>query len=326
MMRPSTRQTGLVYLTDPDLAGLRFPSGGVRHAVEHAIMSFKKGSLETVLKASLPTPLGSYFQALPGSTPDGQYACVKWVGVAARAYPGLPTINAMIILSDSETGQPRAIMDAGWITTTRTAAMSAIAAEKLMNPSASSFGFIGGGAQARSHLVAIRSLSPSFDRAYIYSEPSETARQFAKFAEKYDITPFVETDPEVVLKNADVIVSTVPQSAISAPFLDAGLLKPGAIALMVDLGRSWHKETLLAMDVIVTDDRDQSAVLARDGKLAHAGPFDYDLAELLDLTLCEPRSAKLRKMFVFGGMGICDAAVAGLCYDIAMEVNAGLSL
>ena len=87
-----------------------------------------------------PRQSGSLAQAMPallrGAAEDGHgdLMGVKWiVGFPDNPAIGLPTYHAQVILSDSRTGLPLAILDAGTITAQRTAAVSG-AAIKLFAP------------------------------------------------------------------------------------------------------------------------------------------------------------------------------------------------
>ena len=63
-----------------------------------------------------------------------------------------------ILLFDSSTGRPVAMMDANAITWLRTAAVSALATDYLAAPKAKSIALIGAGQQASSHLAALQSV------------------------------------------------------------------------------------------------------------------------------------------------------------------------
>ncbi len=70
------------------------------------------------------------FRAMPAL--GGGFALLKWVtsfpGNPAR---GLPTVTGLVLLSDAETGQLLAVMDAAAVTALRTAAAGVLAAETL---------------------------------------------------------------------------------------------------------------------------------------------------------------------------------------------------
>ena len=60
----------------------------------------------------------------------------------------LPTyVSGLLILNDSETGLPKAVMDATWITAMRTGAATAVAVKRLARRDAASFAILGCGVQ-----------------------------------------------------------------------------------------------------------------------------------------------------------------------------------
>ena len=76
------------------------------------------------------------FRAMPAL--GGGYALLKWVtsfpGNPAR---GLPTVSGLVLLSNAETGELEAVLDAAAVTALRTAAAGVIAAETLGRPDGS---------------------------------------------------------------------------------------------------------------------------------------------------------------------------------------------
>ena len=125
---------------------------------------------------------------------------------------------------------------------------------------------------------------------------------------------------------ADIVVSSVPAAPGFAPFLDGAWLKPGVFVSMVDLGRSWKRETIRDLDVMATDDRVQSRMLAADGKLAHAGPWPADLTDLVAGSHPGRTDPDERTGFVFAGLALADLAVAALAYRRALAAGIGTRL
>ena len=68
---------------------------------------------------------------------------------------GLPVIHAVVILIDTETGQPMAIMDGTYLTALRTGAVSGAAADLLARPDSEVLAVIGAGAQGVTQIAAI---------------------------------------------------------------------------------------------------------------------------------------------------------------------------
>jgi alanine dehydrogenase len=92
------------------------------------------------------------FRAMPASLPGS--AGVKWVNVHPQnPSHGLPSVMAILIYSDPETGYPLAIMDATEITAFRTGAAAAIASKYLSRRDSHTIGIIGAGFQAHTQIL-----------------------------------------------------------------------------------------------------------------------------------------------------------------------------
>jgi alanine dehydrogenase len=108
-----------------------------------AFESLARGEWEMPPKVYVDSPPGD-FRAMPARG-DG-LAIVKWV----TSYPrnperGLPVVTGVIVISDSETGENRAIVDCRAVTWLRTGAAAAVSAQALARPGAQSVGLIGSG-------------------------------------------------------------------------------------------------------------------------------------------------------------------------------------
>ena len=121
-----------------------------------------------------PRPPGSFAHAMPAllrPVGDAQTVAddllgIKWVtGSPDNRAAGLPAIHAVVIVSDPETGVPRAILDGGPITAERTAAVSAVAISRFAPAGARRATIIGAGVQGRSHLEALGHVLPGVEIA-----------------------------------------------------------------------------------------------------------------------------------------------------------------
>jgi alanine dehydrogenase len=316
---------GLLYLSDRDLGRLALAPEEARAAIEEALR-FPSGDVFTVPKLNLPIRDGDFFQAMPAAARALGLALVKWTGVIAAPGPGLPNVSALVALSDLTRGVPVAVLAANRITALRTAAMSAIAAQRLARADSAVAAFIGTGVQARSHLAALTPLFPKLARALFFGRTPGSIAAFADDVRAAGLTGEVFTDARGAVEAADIVVTSVPAAPNFLPFLDGGWLKPGAFAAMVDLGRSWKRETIRGFDVMATDDRAQSEMLAAEGKLAHAGPWPADLADFATGRHPGRADARQRTGFVFAGMALADLAVAALAYRRALDAGIGTRL
>ena len=109
-----------------------------------AFLRHRAGDWVMPSKVYLPSPPYGDFRAMPARG-DG-LAMLKWIssfpGNPAR---GLPTVMGVVVLSDAETSEPLALLDARAVTALRTGAVAAVAARALAVEDASSCGIVGCG-------------------------------------------------------------------------------------------------------------------------------------------------------------------------------------
>jgi ornithine cyclodeaminase/alanine dehydrogenase-like protein (mu-crystallin family) len=133
--------------------------------------------------------------------------------VPGNSARGLDSHQGFVALFDGETGEPRAIMNAGDITAIRTAAVSGVATRLLAREDSKTLAILGTGTQAASHLETMHAVR-GFERVLVWSSSGRSL----------DGAESVATAEEAV-RDADV-VCTVTSSA--EPVLEYGWLKPGA--------------------------------------------------------------------------------------------------
>ncbi len=93
---------------------------------------------------------------MPGWLPNERALGTKVVTVTpGNAARGLPQIHAVILMSGSETGRPRALLDGTWLTALRTGAASGLATELLSRPESEVLAVVGAGVQARTQIQAV---------------------------------------------------------------------------------------------------------------------------------------------------------------------------
>ena len=101
--------------------------------VRAAFVSYARGEWTMPPKVYTPAYPAGDFRAMPAL--GGGHAMLKWVtsfpGNPAR---GLPTVTGLVLLSDAETGELRAVLDAAGVTALRTGAAAVLAAETLGRP------------------------------------------------------------------------------------------------------------------------------------------------------------------------------------------------
>jgi alanine dehydrogenase len=324
-MRPS--DDTLLYLSRADIEACGLGPGETVAAIERAFAAYGAGKARIGHKGRVPVASGHFFQSMPALLEDPPLAGMKWFGVAPdNPARGLPNVCGLILLSDIETALPMAVLEGDWITGARTAAMSAAAARRLALPEAASAAFIGCGVQARSHAVFLRHVLPGLRRAVLFGRGAGSRDAFADELRAAGWEVAIADRPEAALEGAEIVVSTVPEYPGFKPFLDPAWLRPGAFVAAVDLGRSWLPAAPGAVDLIATDDAEQSRGLVAEGRLNAPGEFGADLAGLVSGKAAGRRSAADRIVFVFAGHALADVAAAAAVYQQAISRGLGTRL
>ncbi|MBL8331919.1 MAG: ornithine cyclodeaminase family protein [Rubrivivax sp.] len=162
---------------------------------------------------------------MPAWRPGGRLG-IKTVNVfAGNAARGLPALHAVYTLFDATTGVPLAQMDGGVLTSRRTVAASALAADHLARPDARTLLVVGSGQLAKLVPEAMRSVRPSIDRVRVWNHRPEGARRLADQWRGQGLAAEAVDDLEAAVRSAD-IVSCVTLS--TAPLVQGRWLQPGS--------------------------------------------------------------------------------------------------
>ena len=139
---------------------------------------------------------------------------------------GLPTIHAVVVLLDSATGQPRALLDGTYLTALRTGAVSGAATDFLARPDAHTAAIFGAGAQGRTQLAAVCAVR-DIERAWVYDVSVEAAEQYVQELRGQPGMPphlAVADSPARAVREADVICTATTSYV---PVFDSGDVRPG---------------------------------------------------------------------------------------------------
>ena len=190
------------YFTDTDM-GLDI--GEVNMAVESAFADHGRGLVQMPPKLYVTLPKGD-FRTMPAYLPSLAIAGVKIVNVHPdNPARGLPTVMALTVILDIETGQPVAIINATRLTDMRTGAAGAIAAKYLSAKKEIVLGVVGTGKQAEAQVTAI-SRELKIRQVRIWGRNPDHIR---KFADRFMEFPCLSASLENAC-DCDVLVTTTP--------------------------------------------------------------------------------------------------------------------
>jgi alanine dehydrogenase len=179
--------------------------GQVNMAVESAFADHGRGLVQMPPKVYITLPDGD-FRTMPAYLPSLSIAGVKIVNVHPNnTKKGLPTVMALTIILDIESGQPIAVINATQLTDMRTGAAGAVAGKYLSAKKEIILGVIGTGRQAQAQVTAI-SRELKIRQVKIWSRNPEHIR---KFADRFMEFPCRASSLENAC-DCDVLVTTTP--------------------------------------------------------------------------------------------------------------------
>lgn len=312
-----------LILSRPEVDGLlKMPE--VIPAVEDAFLQWANGRAAMPPKSYLVVDKGD-FRAMPAAIPDA--VGMKWVNVhTGNPALGLPTVMAVMVYNNPDTGYPLAIMDATGITAYRTGAASAIASKYLARPEARVLGIIGAGRQAHTQLMAHIALF-SFDEIRVYDISPEAVSALAK---SFPALP-VRLSSLKETAAADIICTLTPSAQ---PYLKREWVQPGAHINAVGADAAGKEEleaSLLDGALVVVDDIKQASsageinVPIKKG-LFHCQQVHASLGEIIAGQKMGRADKEQITIFDSTGVAIEDIAVARLVYEKAVKQGGHTSL
>ena len=202
---------------------------------------------------------------MPGYVASPERLGVKVLTVMPSNFTkGLPSHQGMVLLFNTESGAPEAIIDAQSVTAIRTAAATAVATDVLARGDAKTLAFFGYGEQAETHVEALRRVR-AFERLLLWGRDAAKAAAFAKHHSSAALPIEAVASAEEAASRADVICTL---TAAIDPVLFGRWLRPGTHVNAV--GSGTPREAELDIDAIKL-----SRMFAdnRDGVLGQCGEF-----------------------------------------------------
>ena len=291
----------------------------VINVVEEAFRMCGEGRGRMPAKTYLSLEDGD-FREMPAALPG--CAGVKWVNVRPRN-PSfrLPSIMAILIYSDPETGYPLAIMDATEITAYRTGAAAAIASKYLARRNSHTLGIIGAGYQAHTQILA---------HAELFNPISINAFDVSQAA----VGKLVHSLPRFSIKNcpleeavASDIVCTLTPSV--TPIIRRDWVSPGTHinAIGADApGKQELDPSILKEAIVVVDDMKQAGSSGEINVPIQKGIYSTGevygtLAEVIVGRKKRRTDNKAITVFDSTGIAVEDIAVAKVLFEKAKQVG-----
>jgi alanine dehydrogenase len=191
----------------------------VNAAIEEAFAEHGRGKVQMPPKMYITFDHGD-FRTMPAAIPSLSMGGVKIVNVhPGNPAIGLPTVMALTVILNPETGIPEAILNATRLTDLRTGAAGAVAAKYLSPKKSVVLGLAGTGRQARAQVEAIaRELT--INGILVWSRNEANAKSFCRNNAELECT---SVSLEKVC-DCDILITTTPSRK---PLIREGWIRDG---------------------------------------------------------------------------------------------------
>lgn len=244
---------------------------------------------------------------------------------------GLPTIQGVLALCDAANGSLLALMDSAELTTLRTGAATAVAAQHLANPGPCVATIIGCGRQGLVSAQAIACVRELAELRLFDQDAARAASLASDLAGRMPCRVTAVSSRAEATRTSDIVVTCTTSCQ---PVLCDGDVRPGTFVAAVGADNPHKHEidvALMAGSVIIGDVLEQCASI---GDLHHAiaagrvdaGAVRAELGQVVAAT--RPGRLHRQEVLIFDstGMALQDVATAALVFERAIDRGAGLDL
>ena len=256
-------------------------------------------------------------------------------GAGVQPYTtGLPAgMHTYMILFDAHTGELKCIMEVLYYDWLKTAAVAAVATKWLAPEDSSTVALFGTGRHARTQLHGLCAVRP-INRVQAYSrEPEPRIRFCVTMSEELGIDVRPVNTPAKALAGADIIttIATSPD-----PVFDGHLLEDRPIHInAMGAHYPWVREIdehVVVNSRIVLDEWQQGLkehgeilIPIREG-LIETSDIHADLGEVISGRVSRHTEDRLWSLFLSGGTGVEDVAVATRLCELAKDRGIGTEI
>jgi ornithine cyclodeaminase len=309
--------SGEVPFLDGEAISAAVPIAAMIDAVEAAYRDVAEGRDRSPLRSHAELGSGSLL-IMPGLRDGGRGATVKVVTVMPdNPGRGLPTIHALVMWLDAESGRTLAMMDGAVVTAMRTGAASGVSTRLLARRDAETLALFGAGVQAAWQVRSVLAVRP-IRRVAVFSREASARERFARdMASETGVEVVAVPSATDAIRGADVVCCATTSSE---PIFDAGWIEPGTHVS----GVGSFRLGMLEMPPKLFARADLVAVDAREAALAEAGEIvaaiesgEVDEGKLVEIGTVsqgwvDHRPAEAITVFKSVGMAIQDVAAAEL--------------
>ncbi|WP_240374022.1 ornithine cyclodeaminase family protein [Bacillus piscicola] len=320
----------LLYISRDDIVGMERKQTTIIHLIERSLSIHGMKEVEMPAKIGIHPKENTFIHAMPAYIQEHQACGIKWAAgfPENRELYGLPQITALLTLNDPETGLPVAVMDASWITTVRTAAVTAVAARYLSNTNSETFGMIGCGEVGRKHVEFIANVLPKLKKIFIYDvSPQAMERLIQEIQPQMEVEIIQAASMEEVVKSSLIVASATVITEQPRPQIKDEWIRKGQTILLCDLHTLYEDKTMKKADKYFVDSIEQNKLFQEYGYYPAGIPTIN--GELGEVVAGLKKGREHENELVIGnniGMAVEDIMVGKAIFEAAANQGIGQTL
>ena len=330
----------MLILSEQDLKSILVVSD-VIDAVERGFRALGRGDVRVPERLHLEVPeAGGVLLEMPayalGVSPSASFESgalgTKVVSVFKRNFErGIDSIQSVYLLLDSETGEPLALMDGGFLTGIRTAATSALATRLMAIPGPRRLAIFGAGVQAQFHIDALAAVE-EIESVMLVSRTESRAAALAGRVRSLHNIPCEITSAIGAVEKANLICTCTTSEN---PLFDGKLIRMGthinAVGAFTPRTRELDTEAVRRARVIIDSESPagheagEILIPISEGIIG----ADHIRATLADVVLGKVAGRESEEevtLFKSSGLAVEDLVTAQLAFDRARASGIGTQI
>lgn len=320
----------LLFLNEEDVLALLTPADAIA-AAEDTFLHIGTGEITigTMALMFADANCKNNFHSMPAILHHRQVAGVKWIDTYSDPLPGYPFSHGnLVILSDTRTGSPIALVGATNITTMRTAGgHGVVQAKHLANPDPAVLSVFGCGAQAKAGIRGFLESFPSLKQLRLFNRSRQPMEEVQKrLAGRIEVVICDTPDQAIAGSNLILMASGAQQ-----PLLHFDQIRPGTTIIGIEGFRDLDPQIGKKADkwylgykqpdthIVVSPRMNPDNVLSMDDVFG-------DMTELLTGKVPGRETESEIIVSTHMGMGAHDVSCAMTVYERALEKGMGQEL
>lgn len=289
-----------------------------------------EGRVQSPLRTRLAAPSGDILVMPSLAMRRKAEGTVKVVGIFPQNKGKTPSINAVVLLLDGESGEAKAMMQGGVLTAIRTGAVSGLSCRYLARKDSKKLGVIGAGGQAFQQVNGVVSELGGIKEVKIFSRnPARSKALAERCRRELKVDAQAAKAVDVCVKGSDVLVTATDSKT---PVFDGRQVQDGAHVVAIGAYRPDSREvdsSLVSRASVFVDSLEAALKEAGDLLIPMGEGLlskDSIRAELSELVLGRKRgrvSDSEVTLFKSVGLALEDNAAGWMAYRRALKQGLG---